>query len=482
MTVRFSKDEQAFIDGALNDHGLEKFLVQNIGNMELNNRVYQELHPKQNDHDGTLTTPANSLRDDHLKLLERWTYQTPTAQEIKSIANKIKIAKQLQTQGIPLLPEEKISLLELKQISRFSLLLGKKDQFRKGDKENKKAKDLFNPLSAGEKPILEQIYEKSTNPEFRELYENMVVCEQLAADLRQDILQSHTYKENDILIRNKAKSAVIENVAQEGIKHSPIQIVVAEDYSASRSNARFRLLQASQNLAQSMANMVENIGEMGASVSDTKAPLPTKAKPAPVHKTQITSYKTEISPPIFSPTDILSSDVYRLPADKLKDTALMNQIQDEKDPKKLEALLLKHGAQKVQNHVAEELVRTEDVKKSQTFNNLEANLANTLETLVKSAKDQDEFVEQAAPRIKAYLAVSNTLAIQNFNQDLQNLYREHHKPGLKAKIIMFISGTLVSLGLKKSTAEKTLHTIGKFTQKLSDTRGKTATQNKTIEH
>ena len=34
---------------------------------------------------------------------------------------------------------------------------------------------------------------------------------------RRDIFKSHTYKAHDILIRNEAKSAVIENVAQEGI-------------------------------------------------------------------------------------------------------------------------------------------------------------------------------------------------------------------------------------------------------------------------
>lgn len=477
MTVRFSKDEQAFIDGALNEHKIEEFLVQNIGNMEFNNRVYQELHTKQNEPDGTLMTRANFLRDDNLRLLERWTYQTPTAKEIKSIANKIKIAKQLQEQGIELLPEEKISLLELKQISRFSLLLGKKDQFRKGDKENKQAKDVFNSQS-GDKPILEGKYNESTNKEFRELYENMVVCEQLAADLRKDILQSHTYKANDILIRNKAKSAVIENVSQKGITPLKEQTTVImfdknidnnyindafeEDWIYEPSKNSFKIDKKSENLKQYESDL-KSYQEKGKEINA----IPTSSAAADVSKINV--------------TDILSSDVYRLPKAKLNQT-LMNQIQEEKDPKKLERLLLKHGAVKVQNRVAEGLVRTEDVKKSQTFNNLEDNLANTLETLVKSAKDQDEFMQQAAPRIKAYLAVSNTLAIQNFNQDLQNLYREHHKPGLKAKIIMFISSTLVSLGLKKSTAEKTIHTIGKFTQKLSDTREKTATQNKTMGH
>lgn len=448
MTIKFSKDEQAFINEESYENDIETFLVKNIGNMELNNRVYQELNPKQNELDDTLTR-QNSERDDRLRLLERWTYKTPTAQEIKSIATKIKIAKQLQEQGIELLPEEKISLLELKQISRFSLLLGKKDSFR--DEESQQAKDFF-------KGTLQQIYKKSTNQEFKELYENMVVCEQLAADLRRDILEHHTYKARDILIRNEAKSAVIENVAQEGITSLP-----------KPQETRIIFFDIFDEL--------------------------DKDYPGKVKSTPKSSNEADVSR--INVTDILSSNIYRLPAEKLNDTQLMKQISEEKDPKKLEALLIANGAQKVPNRIAEEFVRTEDVKKSKTFNNPEDNLANTLETLAKSAQNQDEFVEQARPRIEAYLAVSNLqvpkkpdltqdlgnytkypeidkqsteyLAQKNkITQELQNLYADRNKSGLKAEIIKFISSTLVTLGLKKSTAEKTIHAIrGKFTEKLS---------------
>lgn len=469
MAVRFSKKEQAFIDGTLNKHEIAEFLVKNIGNMELNNRLYQALE----DYKNQTGVQLNQNQVDNLKLLERWTYQILSANEIRLIAQIIIFAKALQANGIELLTEEKISLLELKQISRFSLLLGKKNQFREGDIENNQAKDLFNPLSAGDKPLLEQLYDKSRNKEFRELYENMVVCEELAADLRKNI-SIDIYQPGDILIRNEAKSAVIENVAQEGITS----------------------LQKQQDTRIIFFDMFDELD---------------KDYPGRMKSTNTPSNAADVSK--INVTDILSSDVYRLPEAKLRDQDLMKQIQQEKDPKKLAALLIKNGAVKVQNHVAEEFVRTEDVKKSPSFNNLEDNLANTLEILMKSAKDQDEFVTQAKPRVEAYLAVSGLQAQekkpdltqslgnyskypqianeskaynqnkQNINNALENLCREHNKTGLKAKIIQFISGTLVSLGLKKSTAEETIHKIsGKFTKKLDDTRGKTPTQNKIIGH
>lgn len=481
MTIKFSKDEQALIDDKLDTHSFAEFLVKNIGNQELNNRLYWKieeqatLKEKQSEAPKLLT----SGQIDNLKLLERWTYKTPTAQEIRSIANKIKIAKQLQEQGIELLPEEKISLLELKAISRFSLLLGKKDSFR--DEESQQAKDFF-------KGTLQQIYKNSTNKEFKELYENMVICEELAADLRRDIFKSHTYKAHDILIRNEAKSAVIENVPQVGTTSlkekdtvilfdkniedfkSYISEAFNEDWSYDRNKNSFEIEEKSESLKD-----YENAQEIN-------------FKPS-------SSAVTDIS--TINVTDILSSNIYRLPEEKLNDVNLMKQISEEQDPKKLEALLIANGAQKVPNSIAEEFVRTEDVKKSKAFNNIEDNLANTLEILAKSAQNQEEFVDQAKHRIEAYLAASNLqvskkpdltqnlgdykkyaeignqsteyLAQKNkITQELQNLYADRNKSGLKAEIIKFISSTLVTLGLKKSAAEKTIHAIrGKFTEKLS---------------
>ncbi len=476
MPIKFSKEEQAFIDGKLDANAMEDFLVKNIGNMELNNRVYQELHPKQNDHDGTLTTPANHSRDDNLQLLERWTYKTPTAKEIKSIATKIQIATKLSENRVVLLPEEKISLLELKQISRFSLLLGKKDSFRKGDKENKKAKDLFNSLTEDDNRTIQKFYKDSKNKEFKELYDNMVVCEELAADLRRDIFKSHTYKAHDILIRNEAKSAVIENVPQEGttsLKEKDTVILFdknIEDFNSYINDAFEEdwIYEASKNNFQ--------IEKKSESLKDYENAQEINFK-------QSSSAVTDISQ--INVTDILSSNIYRLPEEKLNDTKLMKQISEEQDPKKLEELLIKNGAQKVSNSVAEEFVRTEDVKKSKTFNNIEENLANSLETLAKTAGDERNFISQAKPRIKAYLAVADlennktTPNLTAIDTELKNLYLDRNKSGLKAEIIKFISSTLVTLGLKKSTAEKTIQKIrGPFTDKLKQSREQNKGNNK----
>jgi hypothetical protein len=499
MPIKFSKEEQAFIDGKLDPKATEEFLVKNIGNMELNDRLYRKIEEQKK----LSAEPSNDsklLTDDqidNLKLLERSTYKTPTAQEIRSIANKIKIAKQLQAQDIELLPEEKISLLELKQISRFSLLLGKKDSFREGDIENTQAKNLFNPISQDDKATLQGIYEGSTNKEFKELYENMVVCEQLAADLRENILNEHPYQAGDILIRNEAKSAVIENVAQEGITpldkkpkvilfdknidNSYINDAFEEDWDFNNTTNSFTIEEKSENLKQHESDL-ESYQKKGKKINS----IPSSSAAADVSKINV--------------TDILSSDTYRFPENKLNQT-LFNQIHTEKDPKKLEALLIANGAEKVSNSIAEEFVRTEDVKKSKSFNNLEDNLANTLETLAKSAKDQKEFVDQAKPRIEAYLAVSGVEVLkpdvtppedyltfpasveknqqplkqeQEITTALKNLYADRNKTGLKAEIIKFISSTLVTLGLKKSTTEKTVHAIkGKFTKQLEESHRST---------
>jgi hypothetical protein len=480
MPIKFSKAEQAFIDDKLDANAIEDFLVKNIGNMELNNRVYQELNPKQNKLDGPLTH-QNSNKDDNLQLLERWTYKTPTAQEIKSIATKIKIAKQLQAQGIVLLPEEKISLLELKQISRFSLLLGKKDSFREGDEENTSAKDLFTSLQSGQgttnkKPFLEFLSNESTNKEFKELYDNMVVCEELAADLRRNIIAPNIYQAGDILIRNEAKSAVIENVAQEGItslKEKDTVILFDKNIDDSYINDAFE-----EAFIDSTPQKNFKIEKKSESLEDYENAQKSNFKPS-------SSAVTDISQ--INVTDILSSDIYRLPKDKLNQT-LINQIQQEKDPKKLEALLIKNGAEKVPNSIAEEFVRTEDVKKSKTFNNIEDNLANTLETLAKSATNPEAFVAQARPRIEAYLAVADlennktTPNVTAIDTELNNLYLDRNKSGIKAEIIKFISSTLVTLGLKKSTAEKTIQKIsGKFTGKVLHSR-EHSKGNKKIEH
>ncbi|MCP5369844.1 MAG: hypothetical protein H6909_04070 [Rickettsiaceae bacterium] len=295
---QFSKDELFFInlsdDNEKNnaDQALKRMtslLVKNIGNMELNARSYEEL--EQN----TQLTPDQI---DQLKLIERWTYKTPTAQEIKSIALKIKYAKALSEQGIELLPEEKISLLELKQISRFSLLLGKKNSFKDPESETAKKNFLGFP---GIEPFLQQMYQQCNNQElyenkefkefkeFKELYENMVICEELAADLRQNIFKVNTYQAGDILIRDPAKSAVIENVAQRGTKkYLPVTIqIITSDKTTTDAKAKF--LVAATQFAESMKNLSANMTGLDSNPSDIK-PLPENL--TQVTNTRFDTYKS----------------------------------------------------------------------------------------------------------------------------------------------------------------------------------------------
>ena len=459
MPIKFSKEEQ-FLINALSKKPSEiqnlddvaALLVKNIGNTDFSDRLYAQ--------ENSQWLPVNEEKG--RLILERWAYKTPTAQEIESIATKIQIAQQLQKQGIELLPEEKISLLELKAISRFSLLLGKKDRFREEDIDNNRVKDLF-------KGTLEQIYNKSTNKEFKELYDNMVICEQLAAELRRDISEHATYQEGDILIRDTQKSAIIEDVAQAGTKLPSVQIFTYEEATPLYvSRTKYNLIEAAQQVSkgfETLSSIDKVTPEEMHKLSTVPGARLGKPKPS-------TSYET-ITKYTFSTTDILSSNIWRLPDAQDQNQTLIQSLLSEQDPKKLEELLIKNGAQKVSNSVAEEFVRTEDVQKSKTFNNIEDNLANTLETLAKTAGNERNFISQARPRIEAYLAVAGpenhktTPNPTDIDNELTKLYSDRNKTGLKAEIIKFISSTLVTLGLKKSETKKTIQKIrGPFTDKL----------------
>jgi hypothetical protein len=205
MPVTFTDDERFLIQQLaktpdefkkLGQNDLDRvaeLLVKHMGDMKFNKklRAYTKELEKQ------LETDNNTQNDQLYQsavMLAKFIFKTKDYESISSISRKIQINKDLVKHNLDIVEEEKLSVKEFAQFIRFS------DLNISIDNTNFKLQ-------------LEYINQKYNNKVFRELYHNISSSHSVVSDIKQNIIESKSYKTNDISIDVIKKKNTARDVA-----------------------------------------------------------------------------------------------------------------------------------------------------------------------------------------------------------------------------------------------------------------------------
>ena len=182
MSVKFSDDQQFLIDQLSkntdkmqNIDRIAGLLVKSMGDMEFNKKIRAE-YPKN---------------VGNVQSLSKFIYKTQDYDAVSSIHKKVQINKNLTENGLQVSENEKLSVKEFAKLIKFS------------DLSNAADNTDFNRK-------LEHISQKCTNQDFKNLYTNISSSNDVVSDIKQSILESKTYKTNDISLENMNKSQAVK--------------------------------------------------------------------------------------------------------------------------------------------------------------------------------------------------------------------------------------------------------------------------------